>query len=70
MRTAKIINEIQTLPIAQRMYIVEKTLVLLRQQEECSSMKKAAQALLSDYTTDKELTIFTNLDFENFYEAR
>jgi hypothetical protein len=33
-------------------------------------MKKAADALVSDYLTDTELTVFTNLDFENFYEAR
>ncbi len=70
MRTATIINEIQQLPIAQRIYVVERTLFLLRQQEEHNSMKIAADALLSDYASDKELTAFTKLDYENFYEAK
>ncbi len=33
-------------------------------------MQNAAEALYSDYKTDEELTIFTNLDFEDFYETR
>jgi hypothetical protein len=30
----------------------------------------AADDLSEDYPSDKELTAFTNLDFENFYETR
>ncbi len=70
MEAVKIINEIQRLPIVQRIYIVEKTMSLLRKQEESNSMSIAAEALLNDYTADKELTAFTNLDFEDFYETR
>jgi hypothetical protein len=33
-------------------------------------MNMAAEALYSDYKTDKELTAFTDLDFERFYEAK
>lgn len=33
-------------------------------------MKKAADTLYTDYKSDKELTAFTNLDFEDFYETR
>jgi hypothetical protein len=33
-------------------------------------MAKVANALYADYKTDKELTAFTNLDFEAFYEAK
>jgi len=33
-------------------------------------MKLAALELYDDYKNDKELTIFTQLDFEDFYEAR
>jgi len=42
----------------------------MRKQEEEDQMKKAADVLYEDYLTDKELTAFTNLDFENFYETR
>ncbi len=70
MRAAKIIDQIQHLPIEQRIYVVEKTMSLLRRQEEYNSMKIAADELFSDYKKDKELTSFTTLDFENFYEAK
>ena len=43
---------------------------LIRKQEDEDQMKKAADDLYEDYLTDKELTAFTNLDFENFYETR
>ena len=33
-------------------------------------METAAERLCEDYTTDKNLTAFTNLDCEDFYETR
>ena len=33
-------------------------------------MEKAAGELCNNYVNDKELTIFTLLDFENFYEVK
>lgn len=39
-------------------------------QEEKNRMQNAAEDLYEDYRTDKELTSFTNLDFDNFYETR
>ena len=34
------------------------------------SMKKAAERLYADYLTDENLTAFTQLDCEDFYESR
>jgi hypothetical protein len=70
MRTTEIIKEIQNLPIRKRIYVLEKTSHSLGKQEDAIEMKKAAEALYVDYTSDKELTGFTALDFENFYETR
>ena len=70
MRTNELIREIQRLPISKRIYVVEKTIHLIRTQEENNIMKKAADTLFSDYKTDKELTAFSNLDFEDFYETK
>jgi hypothetical protein len=42
----------------------------IRILEEQNAMKKASEILLSDYKTDSELTVFTKLDFEDFYEAK
>ena len=33
-------------------------------------MSEAAKILLWDYENDDELTIFTNLDYENFYKTK
>lgn len=70
MRTTEIIREIQRLPISKRIYVVEKTMHSIRKFEEKNAMKKAADVLLSDYKKDNELTVFTNLDFVDFYEAK
>ena len=37
---------------------------------ESGQMELAAKALLLHYQNDKDLTAFTNLDFEDFYETR
>ena len=70
MRTSEIIKEIQRLPVQKRILVIEKTIHSLRKREDTNQMKRAADSLYSDYKSDKELVAFTNLDFENFYEAR
>jgi hypothetical protein len=70
MRTTEIIKEIQRLPISKRIYVVEKTMHSIRAFEEKNAMQKAADVLFSDYKTDNELTVFTNLDYVDFYEAK
>jgi hypothetical protein len=70
MKTKELINEIQKLPVKKRIYVIERSLQLMRKRKEKSQMTTAADSLYEDYKTDKELTQFTNLDFENFYEAR
>ena len=39
----------------------------LIQTRKTQEMEKAAEALLQDYRTDKELTTFTSLDNEDIY---
>lgn len=70
MRTNELIKEIQRLPIQKRIFVIEKSIHSLRQHEDTNQMKKAADALYSDYRSDEELVAFTNLDFEDFYETR
>lgn len=70
MKTNEIIKEIKQLPVQKRIYLIEKTIHSLRKQEDPKQMKKAADTLYTDYKSDKELTAFTNLDFEDFYETR
>lgn len=70
MKTKELINEIQKLPVRKRIYVIERSIRLIRKQEEEDQMKKAADELYGDYLTENELTAFTNLDFESFYETR
>jgi hypothetical protein len=70
MKTKELIKEIQKLPLRKRIYIIERSMSIIRKNDIENQMEKAAEVLFEDYTEDKELTIFTNLDFENFYETK
>ena len=69
METTTIIHEIQRLPFTKQIFIAEWILKSIRQRESKSQMEIASERLYKDYLNDKELTIFTNLDFESFYET-
>jgi len=70
METNEIIEQIRNMPLSQRIYVLEKALQSIREEEGDSKVKDAAEALYPEYSTDKELTAFTDLDFEDFYETR
>jgi hypothetical protein len=71
MTATQIISEINKLPMSERISIIENTLKNLRiQSKKRLDMKKASKLLLNDYLNDKELTAFSSLDFEDFYEAK
>jgi len=70
MGTQQLIREIEKLPITRRMAIIERTLKSMREREYKNQMEKASEAILNDYETNKELTAFTSLDLEDFYESR
>jgi len=70
METKELFKEIKRLPIDQRILLIEKTLKSIRKSNFEKSMIAAAEELAADYNTDPELTVFTKLDYESFYEAR
>ncbi|GHT47994.1 hypothetical protein FACS189440_10430 [Bacteroidia bacterium] len=70
METAEIMYKINRMPRRQRMFIAERIIHSVRSEEQNTLLKKAVACLYDDYRTDKELTAFTQLDFENFYETR
>jgi len=69
MGTNEIMKEIQRLPVGRKMLVIERTLKSIRENQIENSMEEGAKNLLNDYRTDRELTAFVGLDFENFYEA-
>ena len=70
MEKNKIIDEIKKLSIKERLQIIEKTARTIQNDDEQEQMKMAADRLYDDYINDAELTSFTDLDLEDFYETR
>jgi hypothetical protein len=69
MSTKEILNSIKQLPFNQRLSLIEKALKTLYESEN-TQLEKAANSLLADYNNDSNLTAFTSIDFDKFYEAR
>lgn len=69
MTTANIIRELERLPITEKLFVIERALKSIRTERE-KSLKAAVDTLYDNYKGDKELTVFTALDKEPFYEAR
>lgn len=70
MNTSEIIKEIEKLPLSKKVFVIEKAIQSIRKDEEYSKMENAASVLLSDYESDYNLTAFTNIDYDSFYEAK
>lgn len=70
MQTIDLIREIQRLPLTKRFYVVEETIKSIKKEEINHQMEMAANELYSDYVNDKDLTAFTSLDFDTFYETK
>ena len=70
MQTTDIIQEIKQLSLTKKFYVVEETLKAIKKEEIKNQMGLAAKELCDDYVNDKELTSFTALDLEHFYEAK
>lgn len=73
MSTTQILKLIEELPVNEKLLIAEAILrSILKEREieekEEKELKSVAEDLLEEYQTDKELTIFTDLDIVDFYE--
>jgi len=49
---------------------MERTLKTIRESVTERNMEEAADSLRNDYINNNELTAFSQLDCEDFYEAR
>jgi hypothetical protein len=75
METTEIIKAIPTLSIDERLSIatialnsIETQKLVMTEQQLEQQLRIAANLAIDDYTSDSELTIFTSLDGENFWE--
>jgi len=77
MTNSEFLEQLNSLPAAERLGIVESAVHELREDLERSGARveeqtnarlaRAAEALLADYSNDRELTAFTALDGEAFH---
>jgi len=78
MTQVQILEELKKLTPAERLSVIEAALHLIRedirqmqqpskQTERTRQLAAAAEALLPDYTAGGELTVFTDLDGEDFH---
>ena len=70
MQTIDIMHEIQRLPLTKKFYVLEEIIKSIKKDEFNNQMEFAASELYAAYANDKDLTAFTSLDFEHFYEAK
>lgn len=70
METQEIIKQIELFPIEKRMLIIEKLLKSIREREIKEKIINAVEDLQEEYKTNKDLTAFTEIDFDRFYEPR
>lgn len=69
MTPTSILRELERLPLSDQLFIIERTLKSIRTDKE-KRLKAAVDSLYEDYKSDPELTAFTQLDAESFYEAK
>ena len=66
----QLLSEIKKLTVKEQLQIIEKTAKTIQLDAKKEQMRKAADQLHDDYRDDAELTVFTDLDLKDFYEAR
>ena len=74
MKALQIVNLVKQLPLSDKLQIIELIFKDIRTEslnldKEEQKRKEAAAQLLADYQNDKELTSFTVLDKDDFYET-
>ena len=69
MSAFELINEIEKLPVSEQLLVVERAMHSIRIAEVQKRMSRAAELLQDDYTNDPELTAFSALDADDFYES-
>ena len=69
MEASEIMRSVNRLSPSQQMFIAERIIHSIRKKEQ-PSLEIAAERLCADYVDDENLTVFTQLDCEDFYETR
>jgi len=71
MQKQVLINEILNLPLDDRILIIKQTIDSIKIDVSMNKIntREAAELLLDEYHNNKELTAFTAIDSEDFYDT-
>ena len=69
MTATNIIAELEKLTLEDKLLVIEQTLKSIRQNKD-DSFERGVEIMYEEYKTNPELTVFTHLDSEPFYEAK
>jgi hypothetical protein len=70
MSTRGLLKEIDRLPLNDKLSFLEKAIKGIIKHNDMQQMTIAAKLLENEYKINKDLTAFSNLDIEDFYEAK
>ena len=69
MKTQEIILEIKKLPVHLRKVIIREAISSVREDEGNEELNQAAENMAAEYRTNKDLTAFSEIDLDDFYET-
>ena len=70
MSTSELLKEIDRLSLNEKLSLLEKAIKDIIRQNFEQQMTISAESLKNEYKTNKDLIAFSNLDIEDFYEAK
>ncbi len=70
MSTSDILKEIDLLPLNEKLSLIQKALRDMLRHNYEQQLTVAAEAMENEYKTNTELTAFTSIDLDDFYETK
>ena len=70
MSTSDILKEIDLLPLNEKLSLIQKAIKDMIRHNYEQQLTVAAEAMENEYKTNTELTAFTSIDLDDFYETK
>ncbi len=70
MSKAELLKEIDKMPLHEKLSLLERAIKDMIRHANENELTVAAESLEHEYKTNVELTVFSTLDIEDFYETK
>lgn len=70
MSKAELLKEIDKMPLHEKLSLLERAIKDIIKQTNEKELSVAADSLEIEYKSNAELTVFSTLDIEDFYETK